>query len=77
MHVKKDDNVIVITGKDKGKSGKILKALPREGRVVIAGVNMKKIHQRPRKTGQKGQIIERAMPIDVSNVKLVTENKKK
>ncbi len=70
MHVKKDDNVIVLTGKDKGKTGKIVRAFPAENKVVIAGVNVKKKHQRARSGGTKGQIIDKPMPIDASNVRL-------
>lgn len=68
MKIKKNDNVVVITGKDKGKTGKVVKALPERDMVVVAGVNIKKKHQRPQKSGQKGQIIEKALPIHVSNV---------
>ncbi|MCR4334620.1 MAG: 50S ribosomal protein L24 [Patescibacteria group bacterium] len=71
MHVKKDDNVIVITGKDKGKSGKITHAFPKENKVLIVGVNIQKKHERPKKAGGKGQIIERPSPIDASNVKKI------
>jgi len=71
MYIKKDDNIIVIAGKDKGKTGKIVKALPRKSMVIISGVNVKKRHQRPTRSNQKGQIIERALPIHVSNVALV------
>jgi large subunit ribosomal protein L24 len=70
MHVKKNDNVIILTGKDKGKTGKIVKAFPRTGKVIVEGLNMNKKHQRPRKQGQKGQIVDQAMPINVSNVAL-------
>jgi large subunit ribosomal protein L24 len=70
MHVKKGDNVIVLTGRDKGKSGKVLKAFPKLNRVLVEGVNKVKKHQRPRKSGEKGQVMEVAMPIQVSNVKL-------
>lgn len=76
MHVKKGDNVIVLAGKDKGKSGKIVKSIPDKNKVVVEGLNIIKKHQKPKKTGQKGQTIEKAMPIDVSNVKLVDEAKK-
>jgi len=69
MHVKKGDNVIVLTGKDKGKIGKILKAFPREDLVLVEGVNAKKVHERPKKSGAKGTIIEKNFPIHVSNVK--------
>ncbi len=75
MHVKKDDNVIVITGKDKGKSGKIVRAFPKENKVIIAGVNLKKKHERKKKEGQKGQVIEKPAPIDASNVRLVDAGK--
>lgn len=76
MHVKKDDNVIILTGKDKGKTGKIVKALPKEGKVIVAGLNLRKVHQRAKKGGKKGQIIEKSMPIDISNVKLAAEKAK-
>lgn len=69
MHVKKGDNVIVLAGKDKGKSGKILRAIPKENQVLVEGVNMKKVHQKPKKSGNKGSVIEKNFPIHVSNVK--------
>lgn len=75
MHVKKDDKVIILSGKDKGKTGAVVKSLPKENRVIVAGVNILKVHQRARRAGEKGQIIEKAMPIHVSNVAKV-ENKK-
>jgi len=70
MKIKKDDNVTVITGKDKGKKGKVTKSFPKDNKVVIEGINIRKKHQKPRRGGQKGQVIEVAMPIDVSNLKL-------
>ena len=70
MHIKKGDNVIVITGKDKGKKAKVLKAFPRENKVLVEGLNMYKRHQRPRKSNEKGQIVSTPRPIAVSNVKL-------
>lgn len=70
MHVKKNDIVIVLKGKDKGKSGKILLSLPKENKVVIEGLNIKKVHQKARKSGEKGQVIEKSFPIHVSNVAL-------
>ena len=69
MKLKKGDNVKVITGKDKGKSGKIVRAMPKENKVIVDGINMMKKHQRPRKSGEKGSMIDIAMPINVSNVK--------
>jgi large subunit ribosomal protein L24 len=68
MQIKKDDNVIVVTGKDKGKKGKVVKAFPKENLVIVEGVNISKKHQRPNRSNQKGQIIDKTMPIDASNV---------
>jgi large subunit ribosomal protein L24 len=72
MHkIRKGDNVVVITGRDKGKSGAVLRVLA-SGKVVVEGVNRVKKHQRPNPMkGQTGGIIDREMPIDVSNVMLV------
>lgn len=69
MHVKKGDKVIVIAGKDKGASGTILNAFPKKDLVVVEGIGKVKRHQKPRRGGQKGQILEKMMPIHVSNVK--------
>jgi large subunit ribosomal protein L24 len=76
MNIKRDDNVIVISGKDKGKTGKVVKAFPQENKVIVSGVNMRKKHQRARRGGQKGQVIEVTHPIDVSNVRLAEAVKK-
>ena len=69
MKIKKGDSVIVITGKDKGKKGKVARVLPVKDKVIVEGLNMLKRHQRPRKSGEKGSIVNTAMPIHVSNVK--------
>lgn len=69
MKIKKGDKVVVITGKDKGKSGQVIKSLPKMSSVVVEGINKKKLHKRPRKSGEKGKIIEQASPIHISNVK--------
>jgi large subunit ribosomal protein L24 len=71
MKIRKNDNVIVISGKDKGKTGKVVKALPKENKVIISGINVKKVHKRPTKAGQKGQVIEKSMPMNVSSVAIV------
>ncbi|MCD6528364.1 50S ribosomal protein L24 [bacterium] len=71
MKIKRGDTVLIITGKYRGRKGKVLKALPREERVVVEGVNLRKKHVRARRAGEKGQIIEMPAPIHVSNVKLV------
>jgi large subunit ribosomal protein L24 len=70
MHVKKGDKVIVIAGKEKGKTSVVSAVLREENRVVLEGLNMAKKHTRPRKQGEKGGIGEIAMPIHASNVKL-------
>lgn len=69
MHVKKDDKVIVIAGKDKGKTGSVVKAFPKENKIIVSGVNVLKTHQKARKAGEKGQIVDKTMPIHISNVK--------
>ena len=71
MKITRGDNVLIIAGKDKGKKGKVVKALPRENKVIVEGANMSKRHQRPRKSGEKGSMVNTAMPIHVSNVKKV------
>lgn len=67
MNIKKGDNVIIKTGKDLGKKGKVLRALPAVEKIVVEGVNIRKKRQRPRKSNQKGQVIEMPFPIAVSN----------
>ena len=57
MKIIKGDNVLVISGKDRAKTGKVLKALPKDGRIVVEGVNIAKKSQKPRQQGQKGQIV--------------------
>lgn len=74
--IKKNDNVTVLTGRDKGKTAKVLKVFPKESRVLVEGVNTVKKHQRPRKSGQKGQVVEVSLPMHISNVKLSGEAKK-
>lgn len=71
MHVKTGDEVLVITGKDKGKRGKIKEALPRNGRVVVEGLNMIKRHMKARGPGKPGGIIEQEAALDSSNVMLI------
>jgi large subunit ribosomal protein L24 len=71
MKLKKGDNVIVITGKDKGKKGKIVYVFVKENKVVVEGLNMMKKHQRPRKSGEKGSMVNKAMPIHASNVMIL------
>ena len=76
MHVKKGDTVKVISGKDKGKSGAVLRAFPKENKVVVEGVALYKRHLKGR-AKQVGRILERPRPIDASNVKCVAEGSAK
>jgi large subunit ribosomal protein L24 len=71
MKLKKGDNVIITTGKDKGKKGKIVRALPKDNKVIIEGLNVVKKTRRARKSGEKGQIMSVSMPINASNVMIV------
>lgn len=71
MKVKKGDNVIILAGKEKGKQGKIIRVLPAVGKVVVEGLQIRIRHARPRKEGEKGQILTMPSPIPVSNVMLV------
>ena len=71
MKIKKDDKVIVLSGKDKGKEGKVLIADPKGGKVVVEGVNVATKHQKPRQQGQDGGIIKVETPVYVSKVQLI------
>ncbi len=71
MHVKTNDQVVVISGKDKGKKGKIVAAFPKLGRVTVEGVNSVTKHQKARNAMQPGGIIHKDMPIDASNVMII------
>jgi len=71
MKIRKDDKVVVISGKDKGKTGKVLVADPKGMKVIVEGVSVATKHQKPRKQGQDGGIIKMETPIYVSKVQLV------
>ena len=71
MKIHRGDNVIIIAGKDRGRTGTVTRALPADEKVIIDGLNLRKRHRRPRKANEKGQIIEFAHPIHVSNVMLI------
>lgn len=71
MIIKKDDNVMVITGKDKGKKGKVLVARPAENKVIVEGVAIVKKHKKARNQNEPGGIISQEAAIDASNVKLI------
>jgi len=74
MKIRKDDKVLIISGKDRGRTGKVLKTFPQENRLVVEGINMVKKHVRPRKSGEKGQIVQMPAPINASNIKLICKN---
>lgn len=76
MKIRKGDNVIIIAGKDKGKTGKVLRVFPKNNSVVVEGLNISKKHQRAKKSGTKGQIVDISMPIDVSNVTISNGGKR-
>ena len=67
MRIKKDDTVIVLTGKDKGKTGKVLKAMPKDGKVIVEGINMQTKHQKQTQK-EAAEIKHQEGPLDVSNV---------
>lgn len=72
MKIRKGDRVVVLSGKDRGLEGVVERAMPDEGKVIVDGVNVAKKHQAPTRQDQQGGIIDKAMPIDVSNVAVVS-----
>jgi large subunit ribosomal protein L24 len=68
IHVKKGDSVVILAGNEKGKSGKVTRAYPKLGMVLVEGLGMRIKHQKPRKAGQAGQIIQKQHPIHASKV---------
>ena len=77
MKVKVGDKVKVLTGKDKGKEGRVILTLKKKDRVVVEGINIVKKHMKPSRTNETGGILETENPIHVSNVKVVEETTKK
>ena len=72
MKIRKGDQVVVLSGKDKGKEGRVIRAIPADGKVIVEGVNIAMKHQKPTRAMQQGGIIEKDMPIAVSNVAVVS-----
>lgn len=70
-NIKKKDNVKVISGAHKGKTGEVLSVDPKNNRVIVAGVNIHKRHEKPSQTNQAGGIVEKELPIHISNVMLL------
>jgi large subunit ribosomal protein L24 len=75
MKIRKGDTVQILSGKDKGKTGTVLMAMPKLDSVIIEGVNVAKKHQKNRRSRSQGQIIEKSMPLNVSNVALMEGDK--
>lgn len=71
MKIKKGDNVKIIAGKDRGHTGKVVRVLPSRERLVVDGVNLLKRHVRSRRQGQKGEVVQFASPLHISNAELV------
>jgi large subunit ribosomal protein L24 len=71
MKILKNDNVLVISGNYKGKTGKVLKVFPKENRVIVEGVNIRKRHSKPTQANPQGGIIEKESPINASNVMVI------
>ena len=72
MKIIKGDRVVVLAGKDKGAEGVVAQAIPEQGKVIVEGVNIAMKHQAPTRADQQGGIIEKPMPIDVSNVAVIS-----
>ncbi len=77
LHVKKGDTVLILSGKDKGKEGKILEALPKKGKVIVEGVNQVKRHTKPSQVNPQGGIITKEAALAASKVMLVCPSCKK
>ncbi len=77
MKIKKNDIVQIIQGKDAGKKGKVLRAMPKINKIVVEGLNLVVKHVRPRREGEKGQRVKMAMPLDASNAMLICPRCKK
>lgn len=77
MNIKKNDTVIVLSGKSKGKKGKVITAMPSENKVVVEGVNIATCHMKARKQGETGGIVKREIPIRVDKVQLYCSSCKK
>ena len=71
MKIKKGDTILIISGKDRGRKSKVLQTFPKEERIIVEGINLRKKHIRPRRAGEKGQIVEKPAPIHISNAKLI------
>ena len=71
MKIKKGDTVLIISGKDKGRTAKILKSYPKDVMILVDGINLKNKHAKPKKQGEQGQMVKVPAPIHVSDVKFL------
>ncbi len=71
VKIKKDDMVMVLTGSSKGKKGKVTTVIPKKGKVIVEGINVVKRHEKPSQSNQSGGIVEKEMPIEISNVMVI------
>ena len=71
LNIMKNDEVYVLTGKDKGKTGKVLSVDPRAEKITVEGINLAKKHQKPRRRGASGEVVDIPMPIHQSNLRII------
>jgi len=74
MKIKKNDNVMVISGNSRSKTGKVLKVFPKDQKIIVEGINLRKRHTKPTQKNPQGGILEKEAPIDASNVMIVDPN---
>jgi len=71
MKIKKGDQVLIISGKDRARKSKVIESFPKQSKIVVEGINLRKKHMKPKKSGEKGQIVEMPSPLNVSDAKLI------
>jgi large subunit ribosomal protein L24 len=74
MRIRKGDRVMVLQGKDRGRSGEVMRAMPKDKKVIVEGVNISKRHSRPRRGTMQGGIIDKDMPMHVASVAIICSN---
>jgi large subunit ribosomal protein L24 len=77
MKIKKGDTVKILTGKDRGKTGKVIKVDSKSAKIIVEGLNLYKKHMRPKRQGEKGEVVKISRPMDVSNAMIVCPNCKR
>jgi large subunit ribosomal protein L24 len=71
MNIKKGDNIKIIAGKDRGKTGKVLRVFPERNRIAVEGINLYKKHSKPKRQGEKGEVVEIMRPFHISNAQII------